>query len=130
MQYSLADVAADVGIGYLAYPKTLRFGGNAGKVNSFIGVAVSDLTGGVLDATTLFEGDNFACFIFNLAQQAIPSALKGPLAAINNATSFLDTYLSPFLNTLECPELGKFDQSVFNSFPGYKYNPTGLGTSY
>ncbi|KAJ5115843.1 hypothetical protein N7456_000191 [Penicillium angulare] len=128
--YGLADVALDVGIGYLAYPNTLRFGGNTGSVNSFTGVAVSDLTGGVLDAKNLFEGDNFACFAFVLLQQGIPDFLKGPLADINNATSFLKPFLSPILDKLECPELGDFDQSLFNDFPGYKYSPTGPATNY
>ncbi|KAJ5104591.1 hypothetical protein NUU61_001938 [Penicillium alfredii] len=128
--YGLADVAADVGIGYLAYPKTLKVGGNTGKVNSFTGVSVEDLTGGVLNAKSLFEGDNFACFAFVLAEQAIPHFLKGPLESINNATSFLKPFLSPILGKLECPELGNFDQSLFNDFPGYKYKPNGPDTNY
>jgi hypothetical protein len=33
-QYTAADVFADVGIGYAAYPNTLKFGGNTGKVNT------------------------------------------------------------------------------------------------
>lgn len=123
-------MAADVGIGYLAYPKTLRVGGNTGSVNSFTGVSIEDLTGGVVNAKNLFEGDNFACFIFVLAQQAIPQFFKGPLEAINNATSFLDPFLTPILGKLECPELSKFDQSLFNQFPGYKYSPTGPATNY
>lgn len=128
--YGLADVAADVGIGYLAYPDTLKIGGNTGKVNSFTGVQVEDLTGGVLNGKNLFEGDNFACFVFVLAQQAIPHFLKGPLEDINNATSFLNPFLDPILNVLECPELGRFDQSLFNDFPGYKYSPKGPATNY
>ncbi|KAJ5760956.1 hypothetical protein N7520_008112 [Penicillium odoratum] len=128
--YSLDDVVLDVGIGYLAYPDTLKIGGNTGSVNSFTGVEVSDLTGGVLDAGNLFEGDNFACFVFSLLQQGIPDFLKGPLADIFNATSFLDPFLAPILGKLECPELGQYDQSLFNHFPGYTYSPTGPDTNY
>lgn len=128
--YNLADVFADVGIGYLSYPNTLKIGGNTGKVNSFTGVDVEDLTAGVLNAKNLFEGDNFACFAFVLLQQGIPDFLKGPLADINNATSFLAPFLSPLFDKLECPQLGKFDQSLFNDFPGYKYSPTGPATNY
>ncbi|KAJ5648442.1 hypothetical protein N7490_004814 [Penicillium lividum] len=128
--YSLDDVVLDVGIGYLAYPDTLKIGGNTGSVNSFTGVEVSDITGGVLNAANLFEGDNFACFVFSLLQQGIPDFLKGPLADINSATSFLDPYLAPILGKLECPELGQYDQSLFNDFPGYTYSPTGPDTNY
>ena len=55
---------------------------------------------------------------------------SGPLADINNATSFLKPFLSPVLDKLTCPELNGFDQSLFNSFPGYKYSPTGPATNY
>lgn len=61
-------------------------------MNSFTSVEVSDLTGGVLNAENLFQGDNFACFAFNIVQQGIPDFLKGPLADLNNAFSFLDAY--------------------------------------
>ena len=120
----------DLAIGYLAYPGTLKIGGNPGKVNSFVGVELSNLTGGVFDIASLFEGDNFGCFLFLIAQQAIPHFLKGPLAAINNATAFLKPFLDPLLSGLECPELGQYDQSLFNDFPGYQYNPTGPATNY
>ena len=99
-------------------------------MNSFTGVSVESLTGGVLNAETLFEGDNFACFAFNLAQQGIPDFLKGPLSALNNATAFLNTYLSPILDALECPQLGQYDQGLFNEFPGHTYSPTGPDTNY
>ena len=119
-----------MGIGYAAYPETLKIGGNTGKVNSFTGVSVEDLSGGVFNAANLFEGNNFACFAFELAQQGLPSFLKGPLSAINNAIAFVDQYFSPILSGLECPQLGKYDQGLFNSFPGHTYSPTGPDTNY
>jgi hypothetical protein len=61
----------DVALGYLAYPETLKFGGNTGTVNSFTGVDVANLTGGVYNAQTLFQGDNFQCFAFQIAQNGI-----------------------------------------------------------
>lgn len=146
--YTANDVVEDVALGYVAYPKTLKFGGNTGKVNTFTGLNVANLvrftlctfllfpadsspqTGGVLDAKTLFQGDNFACFAFNLAQQAIPAALKGPLSELNKAIAFLDKYLSPITSKLECPELGQYDQGLFNSYPGRTYSPTGPDTNY
>lgn len=36
--YALNSIGEDVAIAYAAYPKTLRFGGNLGKPNTFTGV--------------------------------------------------------------------------------------------
>jgi hypothetical protein len=37
-------------------------GGNTGKVDTFTGVHIADLTGGVLNAATLLEDNNLLCF--------------------------------------------------------------------
>jgi hypothetical protein len=129
-QYTANDVAEDVGIGYAAYPGTLKIGGNTGTPNSFVGVSVEDLSGGVFNAQNLFTGDNFACFAFSLAQQGVPSFLKGPLSSINKALALVEQYISPITSALNCPELGQYDQGLFNSFPGYTYSPTGPATNY
>jgi hypothetical protein len=55
---------------------------------------------------------------------------EGPLADLNNATSFLDTYMSPTLGKLECSELGQHEQSIFNSLPEHTYSPMGQATNY
>ncbi|KAI9710835.1 MAG: hypothetical protein M1828_002033 [Chrysothrix sp. TS-e1954] len=128
--YTANDVAEDVGIGYVAYPNTLKIGGNTGTPNSFTGVSVANLTGGVYDAQSLFTGNNFACFSFQFAQQAIPDFLKGPLSAINGATNLLNANTNPILAPLACPQLGKSDQGLFNSYPGRAYSPTGPATNY
>ncbi|KAJ5585785.1 hypothetical protein N7450_005572 [Penicillium hetheringtonii] len=117
--YSLADSLADIGIGYLAYPKTLKIGGNNGSVNSFTGISLEDLTGGALKVKDLFKDDNFACFTFALGQHAIT---QGWLEAVKNSTDFMDG--------LECVVLENFDQNLFNKFPGYQYNPIGPTTNY
>ena len=130
MPYTANDVAFDVGIGYLAYPQTLKIGGNTGTPNSFTGVSVENITGGVFNAANLFEGNNFGCFAFGLVQQALPSALKGPLSTVNKALALIDGALDPILSGLDCPQLGQYDQGLFNSFPGHTYSPTGPATNY
>ncbi|KAI9687160.1 MAG: hypothetical protein M1822_002571 [Bathelium mastoideum] len=128
--YTANDVAEDVGIGYVAYPGSLKIGGNTGTPNSFVGVSVENLTSGVYNADTLFEGDNFACFAFNIAQQGLPDFLQGPLSAINNATAFVQQYFDPITSALNCSQLAQYDAGVLNSFPGYSYSPTGPDTNY
>ncbi|KAJ5085596.1 hypothetical protein N7532_010367 [Penicillium argentinense] len=86
--YGLTDSLVDIGIGYLAYPKALRIGGNNGSVNSFTGISLEDLTGGVLNVKNLFEGDNFACLTFALAQQAITHLFKGAAGVCQQLNQF------------------------------------------
>jgi hypothetical protein len=107
--YEAQDVVGDVALGYLAYPRTLKFGGNLGKVNTFTGVNVANLTGGVLSAENLFTGDNFACFAFQLLEQGIPDFASKVLNALDPVTSLVNRYVGPVLGGLSCPQLGKFD---------------------
>lgn len=121
--YEVNDIFQDVGIGYAAYPRTLRVGGNTGTVNSFKGIDIGNLTGGVFNAATLLQGNNLACFSFLAAEQLIPTALKKPLSELAPVTSLLNKYLSPILGDLACPGGSQFDQGLFNQFPGYTYDP-------
>jgi hypothetical protein len=89
-QYTAPDVFVDVGIGYAAYPNTLKFGGNAGTTNSFVGLNVANLTGGVYNAQDLFQGDNLACFSFSVLQEALPDFLSTTLNGLSTITSFVN----------------------------------------
>ncbi|QIW98310.1 hypothetical protein AMS68_003828 [Peltaster fructicola] len=128
--YEAQDVVGDVAIGYLAYPKTLKFGGNTGTVNSFTGLNVANISGGVLDATTLFQGDNFACFAFQLLQQGLPNFLSTLINDIAPATDLVNKYVGPIVGGLSCPQLGNLSLGLFDHFPGYKYSPVGPATNY
>ncbi|KJX98620.1 hypothetical protein TI39_contig401g00002 [Zymoseptoria brevis] len=128
--YEAQDVVGDVALGYLAYPRTLKFGGNTGKVNTFTGVNVANLTGGVYDATTLFQGNNFACFAFQLLEQGIPDFASKALNALDPVTSLVNKYIGPVTGGLGCPQLAQFDNGVFDKYPGRKYKPTGPATNY
>ena len=114
-------------IGYAAYPQTFRLGGNTGKPNSYTGVDVENLTRGAFNAETLFQGNNFQCFAFQLLQNGLPDFLKGPLGKLNKAIDKVSTAFDPVFGAANCPTLGKYDQSLFNSYPGRKYNPQGQG---
>ena len=129
-QYAAQDVLGDVLVGYLAYPNTFLLGGNTGTTNSFVGVDPGNLTNGVYNVDTLADGDNFGCFAFQLLQNGIPDALNNDLGILSQATDLVNNALSPVLGDLSCPQLGQFNQGLFNDFPGYKYSPTGPDTNY
>lgn len=78
-------------------------GGNTGTVNSFTGVNLANITGGILNTQTLLQGNNLLCLVFEVLKFASPNALSGiyktlaaPLQAIENVIE------APILN-LTCP---------------------------
>lgn len=94
------------------YPKFLDVGGNTGTTNSFTGVDISNLTGGVLNAGDLTEGNKFACLAFQAAAQAKPDVLLGSITQLTNS-------IGDITSKLACPELQGIDDSQLMQFPGY-----------
>ncbi|KAK4057523.1 hypothetical protein OIO90_001592 [Microbotryomycetes sp. JL221] len=99
-------------------PEAGKVGGNTGKVNSFVGVDVADLTGGVLNAQSLLEGNNLICFGLAAARLGLPSVLGGATGLLGNALNFLDSKFGTLLPGLTCPRIDKWNLSVFSQFPG------------
>lgn len=89
-KYTAADTFGDVGITYAAYPNTLKIGGNTNGVNTFTGVEVSDLSGGVFNAEDLSNGNDLACFSYSILQQGIPSFADVALNALAPVTDLIN----------------------------------------
>ena len=86
---------------------------NTGTPDSFSGVDVGDLTGGLLNSASLLEKNNLGCFVFQVAAQAKPDILLAPL--LTKLTSALGDVVSQ----LACPQLQKIDEGQLEKFPGY-----------
>jgi hypothetical protein len=99
------------------HPELFSFGGNTGQPNTFTGVDISDLTGGVYNAKTLFEGNNFACFFFQVMQSQITGRLNLP--PLQPLLDYLKSLLQPLLAPLACPQLTKYNQTMFELFPSF-----------
>ncbi|OAK99349.1 Cloroperoxidase [Phaeosphaeriaceae sp. SRC1lsM3a] len=110
--YFLADLLNAAAL----HPKFLDIGGNTGTGGSFTGVDVGDLTGGVFNAGTLTQGNNFACYVYQLAAQAKPDILLGALNQLTDAVGSI-------IGSLSCPQLQSIDHSQLEKFPGYSKNP-------
>lgn len=106
------------------YPGILEFGGNTGKVNTFTGVDLSDLTGGVYNAKTLLQGNNLACFFLQAALAGMPDASDPLLGAAGSVLGWATGKIAPLEKKLACPQLNSFNSSVFNQFPGASYAGT------
>ncbi|SGY15252.1 BQ5605_C013g07303 [Microbotryum silenes-dioicae] len=116
--YTLVDVVAEVVAVILAVPAAGKIGGNTGKVDSFVGVDVANVTGGVLNAQTLLEGNNLFCFAYATARAGIPTILGGLVCTLGQTLGFLDSKLAGILPQLGCPQLDKLNLDAFNQFPG------------
>lgn len=112
--YNVPDVFLDLIADASIYPGILKFGGNTGKVNTFTGVDIGDLTGGVFNSKTLLQGNNLACFAFQAAE-------AGGIDELDGAAISLGKVLAPItavFKELKCPPLAKFDFQLFDIFPG------------
>ncbi|KAJ9249975.1 hypothetical protein DTO195F2_8345 [Paecilomyces variotii] len=127
LDYGLVQLNVDLLDFLLQYPELASIGGNTGTVNSFTGVNLGDITGGVLNATTLLQGNNLLCLIMEVLKFASPNSLStlyrtlaGPLKALENVI------MTPLLN-LNCPAFKDLTMdgqelvpALIGKFPGAK----------
>lgn len=130
VDYGLVSLNLDLVSWVLQHPELASVGGNMGKVNSFAGVDLHDVTGGILNATSLLEGNNLFCFSLEIVKTFAPNALapifkslEVPLQMINDAV------VGPLLD-ISCPafqdltmEGDDFFTGLSNKYPGA--NKTG-----
>jgi len=116
--YGIVDLNVDGLASLLATPELGVIGGNTGEPNTFVGVNLGDLTGGVFNAENLLEGNNLMCFALQVANVGSPDILKGLLGNALLAVQKLTSALDPLLKTLGCPQLAKYDKSLLQKFPG------------
>jgi len=114
--YSIPYFMADVLNAAALHPKFLNIGGNTGTTNSFTGVDLADLTGGVFNGQTLAQGNNLGCFVYQLSAQAKPDVATGPLTKLQDV-------IGDIIKPLGCPQLQAIDNSQLEAFPGYSKNP-------
>jgi hypothetical protein len=117
-EYGVAPFDLDALTAIQAYPELLKLGGNTGEPNTFTGVNLEDLTGGVFNAANLLEGNNLLCFAFQVASEAGPDILRGLVGNVLTAVQKLTDALNPVIQSLGCPQLAKYDASLFQKFPG------------
>lgn len=73
---------------------------------------MTDLTGGVYNSASLLQGNNLACFVYQLSAQAKPDILLGALNAVTSAVGNI-------ISRLGCPQLQSIDEKELEKFPGY-----------
>jgi hypothetical protein len=100
-------------------PAILKVGGNTGKINSFAGVDLGDLTGGAYNGLDLLNPDKLVCFLFRLLLAVVPDMLQGGLLGgiLNVALNLLTTTLVPLFDP-KCPGIQNWNGNLLKQFPG------------
>jgi hypothetical protein len=117
--YGNVEFAVDLIKMAMVNPGILKVGGNTGKVNSFVGVDLGDLTGGVYKGIDLLNPDKLVCFMFRLLLAVVPDLLQGGLLGgiLNVGLNLLTSTLVPLFDP-KCPGIQKWNGNLLKQFPG------------
>lgn len=90
-------------------PSVVSVGGNTGTVNSFTGVDLGDITGGVYNTADLLDPKKFSCFFYQILLAAVPDILRSRFlgGVLSGALSLLSDTLDPFIDP-ECAKICEF----------------------
>ncbi|KAK7413963.1 hypothetical protein QQX98_007146 [Neonectria punicea] len=127
VDYGLLSLNVDILALVAKYPELGSIGGNMGKVNSYAGVDLSNLTGGVINLTKILEGNNLLCFVFEIVKTASPNSLSTLFSIIRVPLKLITDTLGAAILDFACPAFedmtvgGKsFEDGMESKFPGAK----------
>ena len=106
--YTAASFAQDIVQIAAVVPEAVSVGGNTGQVNSFAGVDLGNITGGVYQTSDLTNPTRFVCFFYQLTLAIVPDFLRSEAlgTALAGALNLLQTQISPLVDP-SCPEIGE-----------------------
>ena len=89
-------------------PEAVSVGGNTGQVNTFTGVDLGDITGGVYHTSDLTNPTKFVCFLYQVTLTIVPDFLRSEALgdALAGALNLLSAKLSPFVDP-SCAKIGE-----------------------
>ena len=137
--WTLADILISTAQQCESYPGNCLVGGNTGTVNSFSGVDLGDISGGLINsAEDLSDPDRMGCFISQAIQADAPSFLDNVFngAALTEVLALIPTMLMPALAPLTasgaCPNLppGKSVMAYGKGYPGAQFPDSGPRQPY
>lgn len=96
-----------------------------GKVDSFAGVDLGDVTDGVLNLAGLLKDNNLLCFVTEVLKFASPNALSGIYSTVAKPLEFVTNILAVPLLNLTCPAFQDLQmggnplwEALQDTFPG------------
>ncbi|SPO27775.1 uncharacterized protein UTRI_10184 [Ustilago trichophora] len=114
-------------------PSLLSVGGNAGKVNTFTGVDVGNLTGGVYNLETLLKDPQaLACYLYQIGiEQLVPTQINVLYKVTGQALDFVGKYLTAPWKKLAtaggnpCDSFNSNIAQQYSKYPGSKIERNG-----
>jgi len=109
-------------------PQFLDIGGNTAGVDTFSGVDLGNLTGGLYNSANLLNPDTLSCFIYQMLLQQAPDLLLPVVTLTQNLLGLLGKLAAPFENgqngqDLGCKKLSSLQNAqfkqTFQAYPGY-----------
>ncbi|KAJ4318177.1 hypothetical protein N0V94_004543 [Neodidymelliopsis sp. IMI 364377] len=101
--YGLVSLNLDIISWVLNYPELGSIGGNTGTVNSFSGLDLHNITGGIVNSASLLEENNLLCFVFELLKTFLPNSLSPLFATLEGPINLLTEVLAAPILSLACP---------------------------
>ncbi|CAJ2499721.1 Uu.00g025740.m01.CDS01 [Anthostomella pinea] len=103
VDYGLVDLNMDLVTWLTKYPVLASIGGNLGKTNSFAGLNLDDISGGLVNSASLLEGNNLLCFALEIVKTFSPNSLSTLFATLATPLKLVnDALVDPILD-LSCP---------------------------
>nr|XP_018904130.1 PREDICTED: aromatic peroxygenase-like [Bemisia tabaci] len=119
-EYTIPFYLADVAAAASQYPQFLSAGGNTGRVNTFTGIDVGNLTNGLYNLQTLLEGDNLLCYLFQTLEVAALDVAKRVVGfVVAPVRALIRRVVGYGAEGLTCPQLDGLYPSLLSSLPGY-----------
>lgn len=107
-EYSPASFALDLVKIAAAVPEAVSVGGNTGKVNTFTGVDLGDITGGAYHTTDLTNPKKFVCYFYQITLALVPDFLRSESlgTVLGSALNLLHSKIDPFVDP-SCAKIGE-----------------------
>ena len=102
-EYTIPFYIEDLDYEATLYPQFADVGGNTGEPNTFTGVDVTDLTGGVYNSQTLLQGNNLFCFAYQIAQSGLTDQLVALGGTLTEIISTFGPEAAGVIGDLGCP---------------------------
>ncbi|KAH7141990.1 hypothetical protein EDB81DRAFT_723228 [Dactylonectria macrodidyma] len=115
--YGVAALALDIVTH--SHPEVLSIGGNTNGVNTFTGIDIHDLSGGILNGKNLLQGNNLVCFALNAIKTVSPNSLSSLYATLSSVTDLVFAALEPVMGAMEC---AVYDDLSVNGTNWFDYN--------
>jgi len=103
IDYGLVGMNLDLVRMIVEYPVLASIGGNMGKTDSFAGVDLGDISGGVLNTPMLLEDNNLLCFALELVKTVAPNSLSTLFKVVGLPLQIITETINLSLLDLTCP---------------------------